>query len=48
LPLSASFPELGEKAKACVAAREKALGYGPPSEPQLSVGKDVAQTLNWR
>jgi hypothetical protein len=48
LPLSASFPDLGEKAKACVAAREKAMGYGPPSEPQLSVGKDIAQALNWR
>ena len=48
LPLSVSFPDLGEKAKACVAAREKAMGYEPPSEPQLSVGKDVAQALGWR
>lgn len=48
LPLSSSFPELGEKAKACVAAREKALGMAPPSEPQLSVGKDIAAALNWK
>lgn len=48
LPLASSFPELGRKAKACVAAREKAMGYGPPSDPQLSVGKDVAAALNWK
>lgn len=48
LPLASSFPELGDKAKACVATREKALGYGPPSQPQLAVGKDVAAALNWK
>lgn len=34
------FPDLGRRAQACVATREKKQKASPPSEPQLSVGAD--------
>ena len=48
LPLSASFPDLGDKVRTCVAQREHDLGMAPASEPQLSVGSQVASALNWK
>jgi hypothetical protein len=39
------FPELGVGAQSCVAAREMKDGVAPPSQPQLSVGANVAANL---
>ncbi len=43
------FIALGLAARSCVAAREKREHVGPPSEPQLRVGSQIAATLpKWR
>jgi hypothetical protein len=43
------FPDLARNVIACVAAREKKDKVAPPSEPQLSMGVDVATTLpRWK
>lgn len=43
------FIALGNAARACVAAREKREHVGPPSEPQLRIGANVAAILpKWR
>jgi hypothetical protein len=43
------FVALGRAASACVAARERREHVGPPSEPQLRVGTQIAATLpKWR
>jgi hypothetical protein len=45
---SASFPDLAGKARACVAAREKAEQLTPHSEPQLWIGsKALASLPRW-
>ena len=41
-PVSHDFPGLASLVQACVAAREKKEKASPPSEPQLSVGANVA------
>jgi hypothetical protein len=49
LPGSGDFPDLARNVIGCVAAREKKDGIRYPSEPQLSIGADVAATLpRWR
>ncbi len=45
LPMVQNFVALADKAKECVAAREKAEGATPPSEPQLYVGTGIAPAL---
>ncbi len=45
LPAARDFPALAASARACVAAREKAERLTPPSEPQLSVGAEIAPLL---
>jgi len=45
LPQSRDFPALGTKVQECVAAREIKEGAMPPSEPQISIGYNVAQSL---
>ncbi|HWA92556.1 MAG TPA: C13 family peptidase [Rhizomicrobium sp.] len=43
------FPDLAKDVVACVSAREKKEHFAPPSEPQLSLGADVATTLpRWK
>jgi hypothetical protein len=43
------FLALGRAARTCVAAREKREHVGPPSEPQLRVGSQIAATPpTWR
>ena len=45
---SGSFPELANRARACVAAREKAEQLTPHSEPQLWIGsKALASLPRW-
>jgi len=39
------FVAVAESARTCVTAREKAEKLAPPSEPQISVGEDVAELL---
>lgn len=41
-----TFPGLPPAIQACVAAKEKALGLGPPSEPQASIGADLRMKLS--
>ena len=41
LPMASDFADLGRKAQACVAAKEKATGMTPPSEPQMFVGPEL-------
>jgi hypothetical protein len=49
LPGSGDFPDLAHNVMGCVAAREKKDGIKYPSEPQLSMGADVAPLLpRWR
>jgi hypothetical protein len=36
---------LAEKARACVARRETEMGMAPPSEPQISIGAEIARRL---
>ena len=45
LPLTPNFAALGVEVQDCVAAREKADGVGPPSEPQVSMGSAVVSAL---
>ena len=44
-PASHDFPALGAAAQACVAAREQREKLTPPSEPQMSVGPEIASLL---
>ncbi len=44
-PASHDFPGLATLVQGCVAAREKKENMAPPSEPQLSVGANVAAAL---
>jgi hypothetical protein len=46
LPQSRDFPALGAKVQACVAAREMTEGAMPPSEPQVDIGYNIAQSLS--
>ena len=46
LPKSPDFPGLAATTKDCVAAREKAEGAEPPSEPQLYVGTSIKALLD--
>jgi hypothetical protein len=39
------FPDLASAAQACVARKEKDTGMSPPSEPQVSLGTDIAANL---
>jgi hypothetical protein len=49
LTSAGGFPDLARDVIACVSAREKKEHFAPPSEPQLSIGADVATTLpRWR
>lgn len=48
IPHADDFAGLGEQVQACVAAKEQELNATPPSEPQLSVGPNVAFTLRYR
>lgn len=43
-----NFSELATKVDACVSARETAMKVSPPSEPQFSLGAEVAYSLNWK
>jgi hypothetical protein len=45
LPTARDFPALGAAARTCVAARERQERLAPPSEPQMSVGADIAPLL---
>src|SRR5438105_692480 len=45
LPNANSFPMLADQARECVAARERAEGVFPPSEPQVYVGSSIAAQL---
>jgi hypothetical protein len=45
LPKVADFAKLSTAAQGCVAAREKAEKMNPPSEPQVSMGEDVAKLI---
>jgi len=45
LPKVNNFPMLADLAKDCVAAREKAEGVSPPSEPQVYIGSSIAGQL---
>ncbi len=42
---SHDFPDLGVAAKTCVAKEEKDTGMSPPSDPQVSVGTQIAAEL---
>ena len=44
LPNAPDLAALAERARNCVARREKKEGLSPPSEPQLSIGADFART----
>jgi hypothetical protein len=46
IPQSRDFPALASKVQGCVAQREIAEGAMPPSEPQVSIGYNVAQSLS--
>jgi hypothetical protein len=48
LPLAGDFALLGGKVQECVAFREQQMQATPPSEPQVSVGRNVAATLRWK
>jgi len=45
IPQSRDFPALSAKVRECVTLRETAEGATPPSEPQVSIGFNVAQSL---
>lgn len=45
IPQSRDFPGLAATVQDCVAKREVAEGATPPSEPQLSIGYNVGQSL---
>jgi hypothetical protein len=46
VPQSRDFPTLAATVQDCVAKREAAEGATPPSEPQVSVGYNVARSLS--
>ncbi len=46
IPQSRDFPALARNVQTCVAQRETAEGAMPPSEPQVSIGYNVAQSLS--
>jgi hypothetical protein len=46
IPQSRNFPGLAAQVQSCVAKREIAEGATPPSEPQVSVGFNIAQSLS--
>jgi hypothetical protein len=49
LPGSGDFPDFAKSTIACVSAREKKEGVRYPSEPQVSIGADVATKLpRWK
>jgi hypothetical protein len=48
LPVSGNFPDLAARTKDCVNQEEQALKVDYPSEPQLSIGANVAANLRWR
>lgn len=49
LPSAGSFPDLAKNAATCVAAKERKDKVIPASEPQLSIGSDVAALLpRWK
>ncbi len=45
LPKAADFAKLSSSAQTCVAAREKKDKMVPPSEPQISMGEDLAKMI---
>ncbi|HEY5410556.1 MAG TPA: C13 family peptidase [Caulobacteraceae bacterium] len=45
LPAANDFADLGRRVQGCVAAREKATGMTPPSEPQLFVGAELKPVI---
>ena len=45
LPSAPDFAALAASARTCVAAREKAEKLVPPSEPQVSLGEDIARLM---
>jgi hypothetical protein len=45
MPATHDFPDLAVAVKQCVAAMEKKTGMGPPSQPQVSIGANVAAEL---
>ena len=45
IPLSHDLPGTAALTRACVAAMEKKEGVAPPSEPQISIGANIAQQL---
>ncbi len=45
LPRATDFTSLASATQNCVASREKAEKLSPPSEPQVSLGEDVAKLI---
>lgn len=45
LPKAPDFTALASATQSCVASREKAEKLSPPSEPQVSLGEDVAKLI---
>src|SRR5262245_45586710 len=45
IPQSRDFPALATEVQSCVTKREIAEGAMPPSEPQVSIGYNIAQSL---
>jgi hypothetical protein len=49
LPGAGDFPDLAKNVSACVAAKEKAQKLQYPSQPQVSIGAQVATSLpHWK
>ena len=48
MPKAEDFAGLGGLVQQCVTFREKQMKAEPPSEPQVSVGPQVAFTLRWK
>ena len=46
LPKAANFPDLADKARACVARMEAETGMAPPSEPQVRIGAEAQRVLS--
>ena len=44
-PLTHDLPDLAALTRSCVGAEEKKTGMAPPSEPQISIGANIAQAL---
>ena len=45
LPRSANFPGLAKEVEGCVSRKEHQAGVGLPSDPQVSIGKNVLSEL---